>query len=131
MDKQLTLSQVKAICKLYDLKPTEIDFDDYLILTDEEADEMVTEYIKDHVWAFRPNFLASVTGVDESVFEAIQVNGKCEDNNNAILSIIERTDSMSQLLWDAIASDGRGHFLAGYDGNENELPGGLFIYRIN
>jgi hypothetical protein len=131
MDKQLTLSQVKAICKIYDLKPTEIDFDDYLILTDEEADYVVNEYIKDTLWAFRPSFLSAVTGVDESVFEAIQANNRCEDNNDAVMSIIEATDSWDSLVRDAVLSDGRGHFLAGYDGEENELPGGLFIYRIN
>ena len=131
MDKQLTLSQIKAICKHYDLKPTEIDFDDYLILTYQEADYAVNVYIKDTLWAFRPSFLSAVTGVDESVFEAIQANNRCDDNNNAIMSIIEATDSWDSLVRDAVMSDGRGHFLAGYDGNENELPGGLFIYRIN
>jgi hypothetical protein len=130
MDKQLTFSQVKAICKLYDLKPTEIDFDDYLILTDEEANEMVREFIKNHVWTFRPSFLSNCTGIDESVFEAIQANNKCEDNNDAVLSIIETTSAMEHVVGEAIDADGRGHFLAGYDGNENELPSGLFIYRI-
>lgn len=51
VQKDLTLSQVKKICKLYDIKPTEIDFDDYLILTDEEANESVAERIQDDLWA--------------------------------------------------------------------------------
>lgn len=129
--RDLTLSQVKAICKLYDLKPTEIDFDDYLILTDEEADERVAEYVQDSLWAFKPSFLASVTGIDESVFEAIQANNKCEDNNDAIRSIVDATCGLDELVVEAVKWDGRGHFLSSYDGDENELPGGLYIYRIN
>ena len=129
--RDLTLSQVKAICKIYDLKPTEIDFDDYLILTDEEADERVAERIQDDLWAFKPSFLASMTEVDESVFEAIQANNKCEGNNDAIRSIVDATCGLDALIELAIELDGRGHFLSSYDGDENELPDGLYIYRIN
>ena len=129
--RDLTLSQVKAICKLYDLKPTEIDFDNYLILTDDEADESVAEHIQDSLWAFKPSFLASVTGVDESVFQAIQTNNKCEDNNYAIRAIVVSTCGLDELIEEAVKWDGRGHFLSLYDGEENELPGGLYIYRIN
>lgn len=129
--RDLTLSQVKAICKLYDLKPTEIDFDDYLILTDDEADESVAEQIEASLWAFKSSFLASVTGVDESVFEAIQANNKCEDNNDAIRSIVDATCGLDELVEEAVKWDGRGHFLSSYDGNENKIPGGLYIYRIN
>jgi len=69
----------------------DFEFDDsYLVLTDEEADEMAKERILDSVWAFRPGFLSSETGIDEAVFYAIQDNGKCESNNDAILSCMLR-----------------------------------------
>ena len=38
--------------------------------------------------------------------------------------------SMDEFIEDAISSDGRGHFLSPYDGEENE-EGDYFIYRIN
>ena len=104
---------------------------DYLVLTDEEADEKAKEYILDSVWAFTPSFLASFTGFDIEVFEAIQNNGRCESNNAAILSMIEDEDDF---VSDAISADGRGHFMSTYDGEENEeeVNGETFyIYRIN
>jgi hypothetical protein len=109
---------------------TELD-EDYLILTDEEADEKAKEYILDSLWAFTPNFLASATGIDLEVFEAIQNNGRCESNNDAILRLVDDEDA---LVEEAIMWDGRGHFLSHYDGNEdsetvNETE--YFIYRQN
>lgn len=104
---------------------------DYLVLTDEEADEKAKEYILDSVWAFTPSFLSSFTGFDIEVFEAIQNNGRCESNNNAILSMIDDEDDFVN---DAITADGRGHFMSSYDGNENEESVNgttYFIYRIN
>lgn len=111
---------------------TELELDDdYLVLTDEEADEKAKEYILDSLWAFTPNFLSSATGVHEDVFIAIQNNGKCESNNDAILSLVDDED---ELVEEAIRWDGRGHFMSHYDGCENEeTVNGVtyFIYRQN
>ena len=104
---------------------------DYLVLTDSEADEEAKRYILDSVWAFKPSFLSSFTGFDIEVFEAIQNNGRCESNNDAILSMIKDEDDF---VSDAISADGRGHFISSYDGNENEetVNGTTFyIYRQN
>lgn len=104
---------------------------DYLILTDSEADEKCKQCILDSVWAFSPSFLSSFTGFDIEVFEAIQNNGRCESNNDAILSMIKDEDDF---VSDAISEDGRGHFMSFYDGNENEenVNGTTFyIYRQN
>lgn len=90
---------------------------DYLAGTDDEMDEKAKEYILETVWAFNASFLASQTGIDIAVFEAIQGNGKCEDNNKAILSMIDDEDEFVQA---AIKADGRGHFLNSYDGKEDE-----------
>ena len=107
-----------------------IDGIDYLVLTDSEADDKVADYIEDTLWTFSPNFLSSVTGVDESVFEAIHDNGKCEDNNGAIMSILDATyTSMSEVVQEAISWDGRGQFLNQYDGQEIEVyADGEFYY---
>lgn len=88
---------------------------DYFVLTDEEADEAVREDIEQMVWAFRPSFLSVHTGIDEDVFKLLQE--KCEGANDAIMSMIKDFD---YFVDDAVACDGRGHFLAAYDGNENE-----------
>jgi len=105
--------------------------DGYIVLTDEEADEMAANYIKDSLWAFNASFLSGETGIDQSVFEAIQANGKCEGNNDAIESCIDDIDGFIQA---AISADGRGHFMSSYDGYENEQTVNnttFYIYRIN
>lgn len=113
------------------LEVGEFDNDDYLVLTDEEADEKAKEYILDSAWAFNPSFLSEFTGIDIQVFESIQSNNRCEGNNNAILSMIDDEDDFAQM---AISADGRGHFLSSYDGNESEgtVEGETFyIFRQN
>lgn len=121
---------------------TELEYDDsynqdYMVLTDSEADEKAEEYIKDSLWVFNASFLSNVTGFDISIFEAIQANDKCESNNEAILQLVG--DNFDTLVQDAISSDGRGHFLNTYDGNEEEFNCKdytgeneyLFVYRMN
>ena len=93
-----------------------IEVEDYLVLTDEEADEAVREYIEETVWAFNPSFLSVHTGVDEEIFEALA--GRCEGNNESFKRMIKDFD---YFVDDAVSCDGRGHFLAGYDHEENEV----------
>lgn len=124
---------------------------EYMVLTDEEADERAKAYIEDSLWAFNPWFLAGLTDMPDSIFEALQP--QCESANEAILAIVERTCGLDKLVEDAISADGRGHFLNTYDDEENEvqLPqpqnakeweseygnfyedtdGYLYIYRVN
>lgn len=109
----------------------DVERDGYIVLTDEEADEKAKQYILDSVWAFNASFLASFTGFDQEVFEAIQKNNRCESNNDAILALIDDEDGFVE---EAIRADGRGHFMNTYDGHENEerVNGETFyIYRIN
>ena len=63
---------------------------EYLILTDDEAEEKATDYIRESVWAFNSSFLSSHTGIDEDVFKLL--SEKCESSNDAILSMIKDFD---------------------------------------
>ena len=90
--------------------------EDYLVLTDEEADEAVREEIEQMVWAFTPSFLSAHTGVDEEIFEALA--DRCEGNNESFKRMIKDFDWFVE---DAVRCDGRGHFLAGYDHEEHEV----------
>lgn len=111
----------------YDSNVIEYGREEYLILDDSEADEAVSEYIKESAWAFRPEFLAShMTGIDPEDLAPIQE--KCESANPIILKLI---DDLEHFIEDAVRSDGRGHFLSSYDGEEIELEGGFFAFRIN
>ena len=90
---------------------------EYMVLTDEEADEAATDYILDSVWAFNTWFLVShlPDGFSEDIVKRLQET--CESCNEALKSALIDED---KFVSDAIAADGRGHFLSGYDGYENE-----------
>jgi len=106
-----------------------IDSEDYLVLTDEEADEAVREEIEEMVWAFNPSFLQAHTGVDADVIAKIQE--MCESANDPLKAMIKDFD---HFVDDAVKCDGRGHFLAGDDHEENEITfNGItyYIYRRN
>ena len=99
---------------------------EYLILTDDEADKRVKEYIKDSIWAFSPWFLASHTGLDEEIIKHLQ--DKCEGANDVLLNAVK---DINDFVNDAIGYVGRGHFMSSYDGHEYELDNNLFLYRTN
>jgi hypothetical protein len=90
-----------------------IDSEDYLVLTDEKADEHVREEIEELVWAFNASFLQAHTGVDANAIEKIQE--MCESANEPLTAMIKDFDWFVE---DAVRHDGRGHFLAGYDHEE-------------
>lgn len=107
---------------------------DYLVLTDDEADEKAADYIKDSLWAFNASFIAGEIDLDEEVIQAIQDNGKCESNNDTIFNLIKKLGDIDSFIESAISADGRGHFMSSYDGCENEetINGTTYyIYRQN
>jgi hypothetical protein len=111
----------------------EADGGEYMVLTDDEADQQVKENILETVWAFNKSFLDShseaIAEMDEDVFKKIQE--MCEGANKTILRLI---DDVDHFVKDAVLSDGRGHFLSSYDGEENEQKINdtwLYIYQIN
>ena len=79
----------------------------YLVYTDEEADEAVREYIEETVWAFTPSFLQAHTGVSTDIIRQMQES--MSEPNEALTAMIKDFDHFVE---DAIACDGRGHFLA-------------------
>ena len=87
------------------------------------------EEIEEIVWAFNASFLQAHTGVDFNVITKIQE--MCDDANEPLTAMIKDFD---HFVDDALRSDGRGHFLAGYDGEENEITFNgttYYIYRRN
>jgi hypothetical protein len=141
---------------------------EYLVLTDDGADEALRDYISDTVWAFNYDFLSffidddrlaqyygiSTTYYDEELDEEIDtgdfeeafymhmgysiedwikhLQGQYENGNDELLNLIG--GNFDRFVRDAEMSDGRGHFLSGYDGVENEEKVGnewYYIYRTN
>ena len=103
--------------------------DSYFVLTDQESDEYATSEIEDMLWAFDANWLAGYTGLHKAVFESLSAG--YENSNEAIMALINNAGSMDEFVQDAIDADGRGHFVANYDGDEIELENGYYAYRVN
>jgi|TARA_R100000482_G_scaffold44184_1_gene15444 hypothetical protein len=107
----------------------EVDMENYLVLTDKQADEWCKEEIEEMVWAFTPSFLQAHTGVAADAIKKIQE--MCEGANEPLMAMIKDFDYFVE---DAINCDGRGHFLAGYDHEEYEVTYNgttYYIYRRN
>lgn len=108
--------------------------EEYLVLTDSEADKKAKESILDSVWAFKPSFLeAHMSDVTEEMIEVIQKG--CEDSTPVLLKLI---DDLDHFVEDTIMCDGRGPFIGTYDSEENEIQckdalgyKTYYIYRTN
>ena len=107
----------------------ELDDGEWLIVDDEMANQKAAEYIAESLWAFNSLWLADQTGLPKEVF--IKLNELCEDANDAIQALIDKTCGFESFAEESISVDGRGHFLSFYDGEEYELGNGQWAYRIN
>ena len=123
----------------YDKDTFETEQGDFLVLTDKEADERVKESIKDTLWAFNtPFILEHIKGYqnttdyeDRCITKALSKlqEDLCETANPLIEKLI---DNLDEFVKDAVDYDGRGHFLASYDGDEREVEVDgtkYFIYK--
>jgi hypothetical protein len=127
-----------------DLTPDDVSVDDsravpvlsigrreYYVLTDKEAKKMAEDDARDSLWAFTASYICNYIGItDTRQIDAIEKMQEklCEDAG----PIIERLlgADLEHFIRNAVAEDGRGHFIASYDGEENE-QGEFFIYRVN
>jgi hypothetical protein len=136
MEKKIALMEVLG-CKYNDVSVEwennyAAEGKEFIVLTEEEREEAVKEYIEQSVWAFSPSFLACETELPEEVFEALCE--KCESGNDAILRLIEKTCGIEEFIESAVSADGHAHFLNTYDGTEDEteIEGEIYyIYRTN
>lgn len=134
-----TMTKQQALANFLEVEVTEFEInndeyilpngDSYLVLTDDEADEWATTEINEMLWAFNADFLASYTGLHEAVFVALAEG--YEKSNEAIMALINNAGSMDEFVQECIDADGRGHFVANYDGDEIELENDYYAYRVN
>lgn len=120
---------------------------EYAVGTDEEADEAGTEAVRQSLWAFNASFIVSQCDLPMELEDAIKgfCEAKCEDANEAIEALVEKCcrdmgkDGVEAFADAAFSADGRGHFLSGYDGEENEVQfeheegdsQTFYVYRTN
>lgn len=113
---------------------------EYMVLTEEEANAKAKEEIERSLWAFNADFILQHNkNCDEmdnwewdTAIEALKnaQEKSCENLNGLMKCLIS---DMDKFVEDAIMADGRGQFLAFYDGREEEQRlGGVdyYIYQI-
>ncbi len=114
----------------------EAEKNEYLVLTDEEADKVCHDYIEESLWAFKVSFLARYTDAlkdpnSQKAWEKIMETA-CERANPIVRGLLGA--NLDKAIDDAIREDGRGAFLAQYDSKEHsQKTNGVtyFIYRVN
>ena len=136
---------VRALCKHLDCQPDELSLGkydhyglpvyslgrrEYAIGTDSEADSAMAEYVKDSLWAFSAPFILEQCGLPSELAQPIGEwqSAECESANDTLLDLVEKCTTLAAFTESAISADGRGHFLGGCDGKENE-EGEFYIYR--
>lgn len=87
---------------------------EYLVVTDEEADEEATSRIEEDIWAFSAKFILETCGIDynAAVISSLKEMQErcCESCNPFFLSLIEGTCGIAEFVQEAISCDGRGTF---------------------
>ena len=134
-----TMTKQQALANFLEVEVTDFEInndeyilpngDSYFVLTDDEADEYATSEIEDMLWAFNADFLASYTGLHKAVFDSLAEG--YERSNEAIMALINNAGSLDEFVQESIDADGRGHFVANYDGEEIELENDYYAYRVN
>lgn len=117
--------------------------EEFYVLEDERAYALAFRLIEAELWAFTTDFIAEHLKHDIVYCEhpvnlddlrlAIRAAQErlCEGANALILALI---DDLEEFVDDAIAADGRGHFISSYDGEEHEVTVDgetYYIYRIS
>lgn len=108
----------------------EAESETWLVLTEEEANKRTRDNIRESLWAFRVSFLQYHLKVEgDRVLDALERMQAelCEDTNEILFALVKDFD---HLVRDAVLSDGRGHFLSGYDGEEHEVRD-FRLFRTN
>ena len=123
--------EVEEITEGYAENLYEYGNEEYLVLTEEEAEDRAKTDILDSLWAFNTDFILEHTNIDwndriEKAMKKMQQE-LCEDANELLKAMITDID---EFVEDAVSAFGRGHFLSSYDGEENE-EGEYYIYRTN
>lgn len=109
----------------YGLAVYKVDGQEYAYADSEpEAFDALVASITDSLWAFKASFILGFNGekyTDAEEKALSEMQGKlCEDANPIMLRLIGGAKKLADFARAAGRADGRGHFLATYDGNEDE-----------
>ena len=121
----------------------DVNGDEYLVMDDDRAYSTAFHEISQSLWAFNTDFILDHLKDDiehgdnpvdlDDLRLAIRAAQErlCEGANVLIQALI---DDLEEFVDDAIAADGRGHFISSYDGEEHEVTVDgetCYIYRLS
>jgi len=96
---------------------------EYIVYDEDEIREQMAYHIQETASYFNADFLADMTDLPEEVFEALV------DKNEAVYKLICKTCGLDEFIDECLNTDGAGHFLNSYDGNEYDLGDGLYAFN--
>lgn len=115
---------IRALANYLQVKYSEaesmIDNEEYGVYTEEEANELCGDYIRETLWAFNYSFLCRFSDIVSAIPESAwtKMAGElCEDFNEAVYAMVTAEYTYDDFVQDCINEDGYGHFLNSYDGN--------------
>lgn len=100
----------------------------FFVYTDEEATQACYEYIEENLWGTNSCFITDFLDLPSEIapFFAKACEELCEGANPFFIKLLG--NRLGEFCEQAVNCDGRGHFLAFYDFEENECDG-FFIYK--
>lgn len=151
MEKNLQELKAQALAKFLEISIEDLEIPEdielpfvvldtgasYAVLTEEQANARAREEILNSLWAFNAHFIIEhcknyndmgdyeFNSAIESLRHAQE--NCCENANGLVFALI---DDIDEFVEDAIYADGRGNFISGYDGIEDEQDG-FYIYRVD
>lgn len=136
-----------VVKKNWDSYYSEYRFDvygnEYLVIYDDRAYATAFQEVLQSLWAFNTDFILDhlkddikygdnpVDSNDLKKALTVLQETLCEGANAIIHALI---DDLEEFVDDAIAADGRGHFISSYDGEEHEVTVDgetYYIYRLS
>ncbi len=107
---------------------------EFFVANEKEANTLAAESIKEKLWAFEADFIcehsAALTKAGGRAENSVREMQRmlCEDAQPIIEALI---DDLDTFIEDAIEADGRGHFIADYDGEEHDQGPVVGKYGLN
>lgn len=107
----------------------------YLVLTDEEANNEMYEYVKNNMCVFDAEFILEQSDIkytEETKTSLTKMLNSCtNDCNSFILAFIESTCGIDYFVESAIKHNGRTFFISFFDNLELHIDEDLFAYQLN
>ena len=116
----------------------EFDGAEYAVAsTEDEASKAALSAAEDSLWAFNSEFIGSFLGLSDTQTKAIaEMQGRlCEDAQEIVRLLLGAR--CAEFVESAVDTDGRGHFLSPYDGEETDgedvspALGGKTVFRLD